>query len=145
VLLRGSAAVPGLGLRWGVRETRFLLRGVVILLIAGLAVSFPTAIAFAVFGQTPGAVPLVFSLGMLGYLYLLLRFVFGLVALAVDESCGLGEAWIATKGIGGRFLLIMALAALPFWFVGLLLPLFLGGIGLYQAAPYASLLLSTLL
>jgi hypothetical protein len=140
VLLLGPAAAPGLGLRWGRRETRFLLLGIWISLLAGLAVIFPLGALFAFLGSSAALLPFALGAAMLGYLYILLRLSLALTAVAIDESGGFSESWAATQGVSGRFLLIVVLTALPFQLAALLLPVLLAAVGLYDAAPFASLL-----
>jgi hypothetical protein len=144
-LLLGPAAAPGLGLRWGRRETRFLLLGVWISLLAGLAVIFPLGALFAFLGSSAALLPFALGAALLGYLYILLRLSLALTAVAIDETGGFSDSWAATQGVSGRFLLIVVLTALPFQLAALLLPVLLVAVGLHDAAPFASLLAGVVL
>lgn len=155
VLLLGPAAVPGLGLRWGASETRFLLRMLGILL-AGLLATFvvlaPVVVAFGLVAGTAGGPALDYWLillstlgGVLIYAYVSLRLSPALAALAAGQAATLGQAWAVTRGQGGRLLLAGVAVVGPFYLLMFLLPALLHRVGLDEAAPLSSLLAQVVL
>lgn len=156
VLVLGGSAVPGLGVRWGRRESRFLLRWIVIAVI-GFAATAVFALpilfamlaidqAFAVPELVMQLVPLpVFVLVMLVYGYLILRYSPALVTAAIEAPGGLGDGWKATRRLGGLLLLAAIPVVGPFYLLVFLAPALLNVSGIEAAAPLSSQLLQTTL
>ncbi len=145
VLLLGPRAVSGLSLRWGLRETRFLLRGLLISLLAGLAIGLPMGLVMSLAAAVPGLESIVLVAAMLANIYVVLRLSFSLVALALDGTMSLPGSWQATRGVGGRLFLAVVAVAFPFMAAALVVPLLLDVSGLSAAAPLFRLLLETVL
>ncbi len=153
VLLLGPQSVPGLGLRWGWRETRFLLRMLAVLLAAILATFIVVApllvlIGFAV-GGIAGPVHWLTLASVVGglavYAYVALRLSPALAAAALDAPGSLPQAWAATRGAGVRLMLAGIPVVGPFYVLMLLLPTLLLESGIETAAPLTSLLLQVVL
>lgn len=155
VLVLGPAAVPGLGLRWGARETRFLLRGLVIGLaglVATLIVTLPLALllgllapVLVVFQYMASLLPLAtFFLVLAIYAYLTIGLSLALVSAAIDAPTGLRESWTATQGWRGRLVIAAIPVVGPFYLLLFVLPDLIGALGLAEAAPLSSLLLQVL-
>lgn len=151
VLVLGSASVPGLGLRWGAREMRFLLRGLVIGLaglVATLIVTLPVALVLSLLAQVQYIMTwlpvLTFGLVLFVYAYLTIGLSLALVAAAIDAPTGLRESWIATQGLRGRLVIAAIPVVGPFYLLLFLLPASIASLGLAEAAPLSSLLLQVL-
>jgi hypothetical protein len=110
VLLLGSGSVSGLGARWGERETRFLLRWLVVSLVSfapSLALCLPVILVMMLLGQdirNPGlatqAMLLPIFIGAMSVCaYVLLRYSLALVAAAIDAPGTLTGSW-ATSAAG---------------------------------------------
>jgi hypothetical protein len=152
VLLLGPGAVPGLGVRWGTRETRFLGRMIVIFLAGLLATLMLVAPALVVIGLVAGGVVAPQGLtvvsvvaALLIYAYISLRLSLALVAVALDLPGTLGQSWAATRGLGGPMVLAGIGVVGPFYVMAFLLPALLRASGLEAAAPLSSLLLQVML
>jgi hypothetical protein len=163
VLLLGPAAAPGLGLRWGWRETRFLIYTVLIPLIAmlaALAVVIPVVAIFAVIGMVlgqvqgpppnPGAMPstLLILAGALpvvaAQIYVAIRLMLALPAAALDRPQGLRLSANLTRGNVFRIFLAFLLGVFPFYVGIFVLELLLGMTGIFQAVPLTGTLLVVL-
>lgn len=142
--LLGPSAVAGLGLRWGIRETRYLATAMVISLIAGFAVALPATLVSIVILQATQPPGLLLALMLPFYLYLVLRFSFALTAAALDQPGFIGWSWRETRGIGVPFLFTAALIVLPLEIGVLVFSNLLAATGLYDVAPLASQFLTTL-
>jgi hypothetical protein len=155
VLVLGSASVPGLGLRWGAREMRFLLRGLVIGLaglVATLVLTLPVALVLSLLAQVLVVFQymatwlpvLTFGLVLFVYAYLTIGLSLALVAAAIDAPTGLRESWTATQGLRGRLVIAAIPVVGPFYLLLFLLPGLIASLGLAEAAPLSSLLLQVL-
>lgn len=155
VLLLGSGSVRGLGLRWGLRETRFLVRMVVIGL-AGLVVALvllvPVMLLFGLLGGMGGLAAATPWLGLFVtiatvviYAYVSLRLSLALVAAAIDAPGTLPQSWAATTGIGHHLVLAAMAVVGPFYVLVFLIPALLASSGVGALAPLSSLLLQVVL
>jgi hypothetical protein len=162
-LLLGPAAAPGLGLRWGWRETRFLIYAVLVPLIAmlaALAVGIPVAAIFAVIGMvlgqvqgppaSPGAMPstLLILAGALpmvaAQIYVAIRLMLALPAAALDRVQSLRLSAGLTRGNVFRIFLAFLLGVFPFYLGILVLELLLGVTGVFRSVPLTGTLLVVL-
>jgi hypothetical protein len=156
VLLLGPASVPGLGVHWGGRETRFLLR-MLLILLAGLAATFvvlvPVLGLLGLLGTLAGLAPFTQWTPLLGilaalliYAYVSLRLSLALAATAIDAPVkDLARSWAATRGLGGRLVLAAVPVVGPFYVLTLVLPMLLLETGIEAVAPLSSLLLQVVL
>lgn len=155
VLLLGPGSVSGLGLRWGRRETRFLLRMIVVLLAAIVATFITVAPILILVGVVvgtgggPGLAHLLTLAAVFGglaiYAYVGLRLSLALAAAALDAPGGMPQSWAATRGAGVRLVLAGIPVVGPFYVLMLLLPTLLLQSGVETAAPLSSLLLQVVL
>jgi hypothetical protein len=167
VLLLGHDAVKGLGLRWGLRETVYLLRMVAILLgaiLAGVIASLPVIVAAIVYGAVAGAIGSVAGPGIgispglgifLGILvaipmvmvefYVMFRLLLALPATALDRPRGLRLSWTMTRGTVLRLLAAYLLVVIPPYLAILVVQLLLGMAGLFELAPFSAQLIGTLM
>lgn len=155
VLVLGSAAVPGLGLRWGRREAQFLQR-ILVIGLAGLAASFVLILPIVLVVKLidGGFGPLRYLatwlpytsifLVLFVYAYFTLGLSLALVAAAIDAPGTLADSWRATQGRRGSLVLAVIPVAGPFYFLLYLLPLVIALLGIDRVAPLSSLLLQTL-
>lgn len=155
-LVLGGRTVPGLGLRWGRRETRFLLRWLAICL-AGFAVLLvfvvPFVLALLVLHQIGGVPEVVVQLAplLIGtvtmpiYAVITLRLSLALVTAATEAPGSLRDSWMATRGLGGRLLLAGIAVVGPFYLLAYLAPPLLHVSRVEAAVPLSSLLLQVLL
>lgn len=155
-LVLGGRTVPGLGLRWGRRETRFLLRWLAICL-AGFAVLLvfvvPFMLALLVLHQVGGVPEVVVQLAplLIGtvimpiYAVITLRLSLALVTAATEAPGSLRDSWMATRGLGGRLLLAGIAVVGPFYLLAYLAPPLLYVLRVEAAVPLSSLLLQVLL
>ena len=142
------------GLRWSRRETRVLLRGVLIglmLWIASYALFMfagPIIAIFLAIGATPGPNqtidPRPIFLGLAVVLspigYLAMRFSLYVCAPAVDDDLGLRDSWALTRGNGWRMFAIGLLVVAPVYLLNFLFTIESGrtsptamiGIGLFS-------------
>jgi len=136
-LLLGPAAVAGLGLHWGARETRYLLRAAAIAIIPGIAVMLAMLPVLALFGQSPitGAVLLIV---FVVYLFVVVRLSLLLPAAALDHPFGLRAALALPGRLAARLLAAQLLVTLPYVVGALLLSLVMELAGLTKLAPFAS-------
>jgi len=136
-LLLGPAAVTGLGLQWGARQTRYLLRAAAIAIVPGIAVILAMLPVLALFGQSPvtGAVLLIV---FVVYLFVVVRLSLLLPAAALDHPFGLREALALPGRLAARLLAAQILATLPYVVGALLLSLVMELVGLTKMAPFAS-------
>jgi hypothetical protein len=159
VLILGSGSVIGLGLRWGLRETRFLVRMIVIGL-AGMVVTVvllvPVMLLFGLLGGMGGFAAAAHWFGLFVtiatvviYVYVSLRLSLALAAAAIDAPGTLpgtlAQSWIATRGIGQHLTLAAMAVAGPFYVLVFLLPALLVETGVEALAPLSSLLLQVVL
>lgn len=135
-LLLGPAAVPGLGLRWGARETRYLGRLLLIWILFALALTVVTLLVATVFGQS-GLTMLLLLAALLFGLYLLVRPMLMLPAAALDSSYTLRQALAVSSRMAGRIFGALLIVYLPFLLAILLLITIAGLLGLTAAAPYS--------
>lgn len=141
--MTGSTAGSGLlGVVWGQRETRVLLRTILlaiilivlaipIVIVAGLIVG---AIFFS--GLSTGETPSVISVVLSGIImFLLIWFPLAFVAMrlslypaspAVDENISLGGSWAQTAGNGIQLVLISFLVALPIYVINIVVSMLFG-------------------
>jgi hypothetical protein len=170
VLLLGRDSVGGLGLRWGVRESLYLLRALAIILaatLAGFIVAIPVVVVLTVLGIALGflggfgdggvnvdqaAQQFGFVIGMvLGIpifvieIYLMFRLLLALPATAVDRPNALHLAWRSAKGTVGRLFLAYLLVVIPPYVAIFLLQFALGAAGLFTVAPFSAQLVGTIL
>jgi hypothetical protein len=136
-LLLGFNSVPGYGLRWGTRETRYLLRAAAIAFIPALAIMLVTFVILALFGETTisGIATLIL---MIVYLLFMMKLSLLLPAAAVDHSFSLRDALALRGRFAAKLLATQILITLPYFLLLYLLGLFIDGLGLASAAPYAS-------
>lgn len=167
VLLLGRESVGGLGLRWGLRETIYLIRAVAILLaamLAALIVSLPVIVVAVVVGFATGAISTVVGPGagaspavgiLLGILvavpmlvvefYVMFRLMLALPAAALDRSRAFRLSWETTKGTVARLFAVYLLVALPPYVAIFVLQFVLNAVGLFAVAPISGQLIGTLL
>ena len=136
-LLLGPAAVTGLGLHWGARETRYLLRAAAIAIVPVIGMILAMLPILALFGQSPitGAVMLIV---FVVYLFVVVRLSLLLPAAALDHPFGLREALALPGRLAARLLAAQLLVTLPYVVGALLLSLVLELVGLARMAPFAS-------
>jgi hypothetical protein len=136
-LLLGSHAVPGFGLHWGARETRYLLRAAAIALIPAFVSMLAAVLLLKLFGQSAitGFVALIL---VVFYLFIMVRLTLLLPAAALDHSFSLREALALRSRLAAKLLATQILVLLPYLLVLLLLGLIIDHLGFFTAAPYAS-------
>lgn len=163
-LLLGGAAAPGLGLRWGRRETRFLGATILIgiaMMVTALAVGLTVLLVFRVIGMVLGVVQgapadpaapqsalLTIAAGLpvvVAEIYVALRLVLALPATALDGSDGLRRAWRLTRGNVPRIFAALLLVVLPFYLGAALVELLLATTGLFLVAPFTGTLVAVLI
>jgi len=140
--INGDTSGSGfLGVTWGKRETRVLLRsillGIILIVLAIPVMIVVSLIVGGIFiGIGTGQAPSVFSILISG----VLMFILGWVPLAfvgmrlslypaspaVDEDISLGGSWSQTSGNGLRLVAISILVALPIYVINLAIGLILG-------------------
>lgn len=136
-LLLGPGAVPGFGLHWGLRETRYLLRAAAIALVPAIAVMFAVVLILAIFGQSVIAGVAMLILAVV-YLFVMVRLTLLLPAAALDDPFTLSEA-LALKGrLAARLLAAQILVALPYFLLLVLLGYIVDHLGFFTLAPYAT-------
>lgn len=135
-LLLGPDAVPGFGLRWGARETRYLGRLLAIWILFVLALTVVALPIGALFGQS-GFTVLLLLIALLIGLFLLVRPMLMLPAAALDSPFTLRQTWAVSPRTAGRIFGALLLVYLPFLLALLLLVMITGLLGLAAAAPYA--------
>lgn len=170
VLLLGPEAVKGLGLRWGRRETMYLLRALLILAaatLAGVIVALPLVVLLVVLGVAAGffgatgdagaaaqqmAAGTGFMLGLLAAvplivveIYVMFRLLLALPATALDRAGAIDLAWSASKGSVLRLFLAYFLVVLPPYLAVFALQFLFGTAGLYALAPFSAQLVGTIL
>lgn len=167
VLLLGGASVRGLGLHWGLRETKYLLRMLAMMLaamLAALVASLPFILAFVVVGFAAGDVGTMAGPGLgveskteallialvavpviVVEFYVMFRLMLALPATALDRPGALGLAWNVAKGTVGRLVLVYLLVVVPPYLIIFALQFLLGMAGLFEAAPFSAQLISTIL
>jgi hypothetical protein len=162
-LLLGGDAAPGLGIRWGLRETKFLVWTIVIalaMLLAALAVAIPVMAIFAVAGIVlgivqgapagPGAmtsVPLIIAAGLpvvIAEIYVAIRLMLALPATALDGSGVFRLSWRLTRGNALRIFVAVLLGVIPFYVGAFVFELLLATAGLYALVPFTGTLLVVL-
>ena len=136
-LLLGPPAVAGLGLQWGARETRYLLRAAAIAIVPGIAVMLAMLPILGIFGQSPitGAVMLIV---FVVYLFVVVRLSLLLPAAALDHPFSLRQALALPGRLAARLLAAQILVTLPYVVGALLLSLVMELVGLTRLAPFAS-------
>jgi hypothetical protein len=136
-LLLGPAAVAGLGLQWGARQTRYMLRAAAIAIVPGLAVMLAMLPILALFGESAisGAVMLIV---LVVYLFVVVRLSLLLPAAALDHPFSLREALALPGRLAARLLAAQILVTLPYVVGALLLSLVMELVGLTRVAPFAS-------
>lgn len=167
VLLLGDEAVGGLGLRWGMRETIYLIRVVTILIgamVAGVIGSLPAIVAAVAIGFATGAIGTVVGPGVgaspaVGILiamlvavpmlvvefYVMFRLLLALPAAALDRPRGLRLSWTVMRGSVLRLLVAYLLVVIPPYLAVFVVQLLLGTAGLFEIAPFSAQLIGTLL
>jgi hypothetical protein len=136
-LLLGFNSVPGYGLHWGTRETRYMLRAAAIAFIPAIAIMLATFMILALFGETTitGIATLIL---MIVYLLFMMKLSLLLPAAAVDHSFSLREALALRGRLVAKLLATQILITLPYFLLLYLLELVFDGLGLFDSAPYAS-------
>jgi hypothetical protein len=136
-LLLGPAAVPGFGLQWGLRETRYLLRAAAIAFIPAFAGMFVVFIILAVFGQSAitGVAALVL---VVIYLFVMVRLTLLLPAAALDHPFTLRAALALRGRLAARLLATQMLVTLPYLLLMVLVGSIVDHLGFFTLAPYAS-------
>ena len=170
VLLLGRDSVSGLGLRWRLRETLYLIRAIVLLLaatLAGVIASLPLILLLAVLGVAAGFIGgaagpgvgidqasygMGFLIGVIGAIpvivvefYVMFRLMLALPATAIDRSRAFRLSWERTRGTVGRLFLAYLLVVLPPYVAIFLFQLALNAAGLFDVAPFSGQLIGTLL
>lgn len=163
-LLLGGAAAPGLGLRWGWRETRFLGATILIgvaMMVTALVVGVAVLLVFRVIGMVLGVVLgapadpaapqsalLTVAAGLpvvVAEIYVALRLVLALPATALDGSDGLRRAWRLARGNVPRIFAALLLVVLPFYLGAFLVEFLLARTGLFLVAPFTGTLVAVLI
>ncbi len=163
-LLLGGAAAPGLGLRWGWRETRFLGATILIgvaMMVTALLVGVAVFLVFRVIGMVLGVVQgvpadpaapqsalLTVAAGLpvvVAEIYVALRLVLALPVTALDGSDGLRRAWRLARGNVPRIFAALLLVVLPFYLGAALVELLLAWAGLFLVAPVTGALVAVLI
>ena len=118
LLVPGESTTVGAALRWGRKQTRFLVLWLLVSVLASLPVmlvALTTALT-----ATPGALafspPLLIG-ALVGGFYVYGRIVPVLPAAAVDRTLGIPACWQLTKGKGWRLLAITILPLVPALFL----------------------------
>ncbi|MEX2009450.1 MAG: hypothetical protein WEC41_04590, partial [Dongiaceae bacterium] len=140
VLLGPSQAAAGLGVRWGVRETTFLVRSLALGFGIGAIMAVPLLAISAALQHTPVGLP-VLGLVIVAAVFLSLRLSLVFPAIAVDLAYGFAQSWKDTAGRGLRLLAAMLAASAPLWAALLLFVGLAEASGLADAAPFAVLFL----
>jgi hypothetical protein len=162
-LLLGGEAAPGLGIRWGLRETKFLVWTILIalaMLLAALVVAIPVIAVFAVMGvvlgivqgapTSPGAmpsVPLIIAAGLpvaIAEIYVAIRLMLALPATALDGSDEFRLSWRLTRGNALRIFVAAVLGVIPFYVGAFVFEYLLAMAGLYALVPFTGTLLVVL-
>lgn len=160
VLLLGSAAVHGIGLHWGRRETRFLLYMILIFVASAaafLAFAIPLGVILAMVGGILGGAgggplgsPMAPAWGtMIGItvavpvvaiqIFVMFRLALALPATALDQARALHRAWTMARGSVLRLIAAYLLVIVPVYLVVAALQMLL--YLLAAVAPYASQLI----
>lgn len=137
MLLLGPDAVRGLGLQWGARETRYLLRSLVISFVSAALLSLILLPIVAAFGESAITVLAVLAV-VLAYLFYLVRALLLLPAAAVDDPLTLREASAVPGRLAARILAALLIVFLPFMLLLVLLARMATFLGLGQLAPFAT-------
>ena len=140
VLLGPGQAAAGLGVRWGARETTFLVRSLMLGFGIGAVMGVPLLAISAVLQRTPVGLPIL-GLVIVAAVFLSLRLSLVFPAIAVDLPYGFAQSWKDTAGGGLRLLAAMLAASAPLWAALLLFVASAGVSGLAGAAPFAVLFL----
>ncbi len=162
-LLLGGHAAPGLGLRWGRRETMFLWSTILIALaalLAAVAVAIPVIAIFVALQLTmnnvvgpagPGSglpiLPLI-AAGlpvMVAEIYVVIRLAPGLAAAALDQSGNLRRSWRMTRGNALRIFLAFLLGVFPFYVAVFVLHILFGATGLLASVPLTGIFLNVII
>jgi hypothetical protein len=141
VLLLGAGAVAGLGLAIDRRHVRFTMLAFLTQLVLG----FGFMLGFMVAAFLLPNMMLLFIVAiilLLFYVMALLRLAPLWVGIAIDAPLAFKRAWQRTSGYGMQLLSAVVLIALTIMFGQTVLQIFLGVLGLIQAAPMAMLFIS---
>lgn len=163
-LLLGGAAAPGLGLRWGLRETRFLGTTILIgvaMMVTAFVVAVSVLMVFHVIGMvlgivqgasadpgTPQSAVLTIAAGLpvvVAEIYVAIRLVLALPATAIDGSDGFRRAWRLTRGNVARIFVALLLVVLPFYIGAFVFEFLLGKTGLFRLVPFTGTLVAVLI
>jgi len=135
-LLGPAGAVPGLGLSWDGRKTRFLLVNVLLFLGIGAVLAIPAMIVGSLFQQSLPGYAATMAVLLIG-LYLWLRLGLVLPAITVDYPYRMTQSWSDTAGYGFAYLGAALAAVLPIVIAQQIFFAVVMGTGLIDAAPYA--------
>ncbi|MFM9844775.1 MAG: hypothetical protein ACKVOI_17580 [Dongiaceae bacterium] len=117
-LLGADAGDPLLPYRWGRRQTGYLVRFALLILL----LAFPFMSIAIMLGQILGnAVAILMVAGAIGSLYVFLRLSMILVGQALDRSCDPRTSWSATQAGAFRLFWGAAFASLPVLLIGMTL------------------------
>ncbi|HLB80766.1 MAG TPA: hypothetical protein VJJ77_09690, partial [Dongiaceae bacterium] len=114
VLLGPRRAAAGLGMRWGRRETTFLLRSLLLGFGIGAAMVVPLLAISAALQRSPAGLPIL-GLAIVAAVLLSLRLSLAFPAIAVDLPYGFRRSWNDTAGCGLRLMAAMLATSAPLW------------------------------
>lgn len=140
VLLGQAQAASGLGIRWERRETRFLVRWLLLGVGVAVVLAIPVTLAERLAHQSALGYP-IFGAIMLFAIFLTLRFSLALTAIAVDAPYSFAKSWSDTAGCGFQLLASTLLSNLPVFVCLFVVDAIASSIGLAQAAPLSFMLL----
>jgi hypothetical protein len=109
-LLGADGTDPLLPYRWTRRQTGYLLRLAMLIL---LLLSPTWLLAMMVGPSSIGTLMLILLAGAIVYFFLFLRLSMFLIAQAVDQRCDLRQSWLATQQGAGRLFWGAAFVSLP--------------------------------
>ncbi|MBK8160789.1 MAG: hypothetical protein IPK59_19180 [Rhodospirillaceae bacterium] len=141
VLLLGPGAVAGLGLAIDRRQVKFTILAFLTQLVLGVGIMLGLLVAAFLLPSFALMAILGFVMLLL-YVMVLLRLAPLWVGIAIDAPLSFKQAWQRTSGYGMQLLSAAVLIFLAILFGQTVLQIFLGVLGLVQAAPMAMLFIS---